>query len=146
MEEIVKFENEVITTEIKHKQQKLILTSNRVRYFKSNWGESDIISIMLTEVCSVSIHFKSNIIFIILTFVSLILTFTMSESVKVNNFMAIGIGVSLFFGLGYFLTRKHLITIASAGDKINFNVQGLSNESVIEFLDTLEIAKISNKG
>ena len=56
-------EAKIITSD----DEKIILTNHRIQMTDSVWGQSFFICIFLEDISSITIKYKSNIIFIILT-------------------------------------------------------------------------------
>ena len=114
----------------------LVLTSHRVRFDASTAGQRKIVSIMLDEICSCELNYKSNITLIILAAVSLILGVgSGSEALK------IGVVAAVVFLAAYFFTRKQMLSLSSAAASIDVEVKGMKTDDVKDFIDAVEHAK-----
>jgi len=114
----------------------LVLTSHRVRFDASTTGQRKIVSIMLDELCSCELNYKSHIILILLAVLSVLFGF-------VGGLDAIVAGIigAIVFAIAYFLTRKQMLSLSSAGAAINVEAKGMKSEDVKDFIDAVELAK-----
>lgn len=141
-------ENETKIKEIYKGNQCLNISSLRIRYFNDDWGSKDILSINIKEVCSSSVHHKSNIVFIVLAVFTAIVTFFMKDTINAGQYIGIGILITISFIITYFITRKQILIVASAGEKIVFNTRNMKIENlvnIIEIIDNLKENKNLNK-
>ena len=119
----------------------IILTSHRIRYQSSNFGKAHIVSIMLEKISSIEIHYKSSLLTLIIGIILTLSGIVMGASNQ-GEAMILGLGIGLFFVLLYFITRRHVITIASdGGSKINFETKGMKRETILDFINKIETAK-----
>lgn len=133
------FEGEEIISQSNDKQ--VTLTSHRVYLNSSQFGQAHIASIMLEKISSVEIHYSSWILFLILGGLTAIAG-VLSGANNQGDMMVAGLGVAGIFILLYFLTRKHVVTIASdGGAKINFKTKGMKQETIIAFINQVDKAK-----
>ena len=114
----------------------LVLTSHRVRFDASTAGQRKIVSIMLDELCSCELNYRSHIVLILIAVLSAILGFAGgSETIPV------GIAGAVILAVAYFLTRKHMLSLSSAGAAINVEAKGMKSEDIKDFIDAVELAK-----
>ena len=114
----------------------LVLTSHRVRFDASVVGQRKIVSIMLDEICSCELNYKSHIILILLAVLSVIFGF-----VGGSDAIVAGIVGAIVFAVAYFLTRKQMLSLSSAGAAINVEAKGVKSEDIKGFIDAVELAK-----
>jgi lipopolysaccharide export LptBFGC system permease protein LptF len=130
------FDNEKLITNSKDNQ--IVLTSKRIRQTEKG---KDITSIMLEKISSVEVKYQSFFLILlagILVIIAGILMLVTKEDTAI--FTIVGGAVLILF---YFLTRKHTISISSdGGAKIVFVTQGMNNETVLEFVHQVELAKM----
>lgn len=92
----------------------LVLTTERVRYNSAVWGRANLISITLDAVASCGIVTRSYPLLLILTAIASIAAvasiFTFGETMFVSLLTVAGALV-----VGYFLSRRAVISIASSG-------------------------------
>ncbi len=134
-------DNEATIKELNYGIENLLLTTDRVRHSKNGWGSKDTTSILLSEVCSVSTHFRSYIFLIILAVLTLIATYFMMESSNASQYMSFGILLMIILVIAFFMTRKQILVISSAGEKIVFETKGMKKDEIVDFIDTIEKAK-----
>lgn len=119
----------------------LTLTTHRIRYETKIWGKAHVTSIMLDELCSCSLRYKSSIILLIIGIVfggALVIGGLASgESGSVGPGFIIGI----IFIAAYFLTRKISLSFRSGGDSINVSLNNMSFENAKKFIDEVETVK-----
>lgn len=133
------FEGEQLITQSDDKT--LTLTNQRLRYNSSNYSNAHIVSIMLNNISSIEIHYKSSVLMLIIGVLLVIGGVIMGASDQGEAFVA-GVGLGCLFVLFYFLTRKHVITISSdGGSKINFQTKGMKREILLDFINKIELAK-----
>ena len=114
----------------------LVLTSHRVRFDASTAGQRKIVSIMLDELCSCELNYKSHIILILLAALSVLFGF-----VGGSHAIVAGIIGAIVFAIVYFLTRKQMLSLSSAGAVINVEAKGMKPKDVKDFIDAVELAK-----
>ncbi len=116
----------------------LTLTTKRVRYDSVVFGSSIFISITLDSVASCSLATKSYPILLLLGALALIGAF--SQSGDAHWWFLVAAAV---LAVAYFLTRRAVISIASnGGQTILVPAQGMSRNSIIEFLEAVEREKL----
>ena len=114
----------------------LVITSHRVRFDASAAGQRKIVSIMLDELCSCELNYKSHIILILLAILSVIIGF-----VGGSDTIVAGIVGAIVLAVAYFLTRKQMLSLSSAGGAINVEAKGMKSEDIKDFIDAVELAK-----
>jgi divalent metal cation (Fe/Co/Zn/Cd) transporter len=114
----------------------LVLTSHRVRFDASAAGQRNLGSIMLDELCSCELNYKSHLILILLALLSIIFGFVGGA----DTILAGAIG-AIVFPVAYFLTKKQILSLSSAGGAINIEAKGMKSEDVKDFIDAVELAK-----
>jgi hypothetical protein len=135
------FDEERLITE--SGDRRVTLTTHRVRYNSSSTGRGHIISIMLEKISSIEIHYKSWILILLIGILLIVGGLIMGVQDK-KDIMILGLIVGGFCILIYFLTRKHIVTIASdGGAKINFQTKGIKREALLDFINKIEVAKAS---
>ena len=133
------FDQEEIIT--KSKNSTVTLTNYRLRYESANSGKAHIVSIMLEKISSIEIHYKSNIIILVIGILFISTGFimgTMNQGEPMLAGMSIG-AICLFI---YYIRRKHVISIASdGGTKIHFFTKGMNRDTLMDFINEIEKAK-----
>ncbi|GDX53477.1 hypothetical protein LBMAG27_25240 [Bacteroidota bacterium] len=132
-------EGEEIISQSNDKQ--VTLTTYRVYYDSSQFGKAHTASIMLEKISSVEIHYSSWILFLILGGLFAIAGLACGANNQ-GPAMMLGLAIAAVLILFYFLTRKHVVTIASdGGAKINFRTKGIKREAIIDFMNQVDKAK-----
>jgi hypothetical protein len=120
----------------------IVLTTHRVRYSYSEWGQANTISIMLEKISSIQARYISYPLLLVAGGVAILVAFFIGS----NRFgeqapivpTAIGIGCIIW----YFMSRKHFCIITSdGGAKIAFSTDGVKREVVVSMIDKIEAAK-----
>ncbi|GET26139.1 hypothetical protein [Prolixibacter sp. NT017] len=134
MDKSLYFEDEKLISEADNKL--ITLTTHRVRM---NTG-SRIVSIMLSQVSSVEIHYITNIWYLIVAIVSALggIFYSLSEE-DPSGFIIGGIIAVVFYYI-FIKTKKHTLSIGSSSNKINFQIKGVGHENIIRFVNDLEKA------
>lgn len=122
-------------------QNIVTLTNKRVRYESKEFGKAHISEILLENIGSVSAHYSSNVFYLILGSLLMLVGLFFLMSTSNEDDTAIGIGMAIFgliLILLYFSSRKYLLTIYSKGEgKINFEAKGLNMEAVLDFINKI---------
>ena len=119
----------------------LTLTTHRIRHDTKVLGKANVTSIMLEELCSCSLKYKSNVILLILGILIggvLIIGSLVSGD---ESTIAPGVILALIFLGAYFFSKKKILSFSSGGDTINLPVSNISLESAKNFIDEIETAK-----
>ncbi len=120
-------------------KDQLILTTHRVRYDARTAGQRKVVSIMLDELCSCELNYKSHIVFLLLAIISLGYGFGVGGDAQIPGIIG---GVVMI--LAFAFTRKQILSLASAGGAIEVKVEGSNAKKIIDFIDAVELAKFSS--
>lgn len=122
----------------------ITLTNYRIRYTDKEWRRAFIVSILLKNVSSIQIKFKSNLILLGLAIIVLSATIGIALGGASGDVLIYGFVAGLILIAIYFSTRKHYLTISSkGGDKINFYTKGMGQDKVIDFVNRVEKAMLN---
>ena len=130
------FESEEIVSQ--SEGEGITLTNFRLRYVNFQSGKAHMKSILLENLGSVEIEYKSKPLFILLaTITGLAALFFLldgeSELLIITSFLTV---VFISF---YFVSRKHMVVILSkGGGKIDFHSKGLNSKNLMGFINSLE--------
>ncbi len=124
---------------IKQSNNRIVTLSNiRVLYSAKKFGEAHVISILLKNISSIEIRYKSYLLLVALAIISIIVTF-----ISGINFF-IGISFSAICIALFLITRKHYLIISSnGGSKIDLQIKGMKTNDVLDFLNQVEQAIIN---
>ncbi|MEI6822179.1 MAG: hypothetical protein WCL51_09590 [Bacteroidota bacterium] len=140
MKPIITFENETILLDLTNNLETFILTNERVRHSKKSWGFNDITSILLKEITSITVHYSSYIIFIILAIISGLYTIITFINKGGYDFISYSLIFTVLMIILFFSTRRNSITICASNGKIDYDIKGYNNYKLIELIDTIELA------
>jgi hypothetical protein len=120
----------------------IVLTTHRIRYSYSEWGEANTISIMLEKISSIQARYISYPLLLLVGGLAILVAFIMNSNHSDEREAiipgVIGIGCIIW----YFMSRKHFCIITSdGGAKIAFSTNGVKREVVISMIDKIEAAK-----
>ena len=118
----------------------ITLTNMRLRYQS---GNDHFISMMLEKISAIEINYTSKFWALLLGIIIIIigggLTLTQSNDQEVG---LIGVFVGVVLIIYYIATRKHVVQIsAECGTKIIFFTKGMKRESLLDFINKIEVAK-----
>lgn len=118
------------------------LTNKRIRHNVKASGSEKITSLFLENIQSISVHYKSKPLVLLLGIVSLtgsLLLIAANENRdEVSPLFVLGALIGLVL-IGYYLiTRKHFLTISSAAASINIMIKGENSKSLVNYIDLLE--------
>ncbi|HEU0086436.1 MAG TPA: hypothetical protein VFQ77_02080 [Pseudonocardiaceae bacterium] len=119
----------------------VILTSHRVRLTSQAVGSNEVISIMLDELASCGLTRTSKPIFLILAGISALFGIYLASGFGGNAVSTLSLMLVAAFVILYFATRRQELGLASAGDAIRVQTQGIRADAVVEFIDAVEEAK-----
>ena len=122
---------------------RLVLTTHRVRFEAKSIAFSRVTSIMLEEVsgCEIATTSKPWLLVCALLF----LLIGLYPAIDLNETpWAMGLVVAVFCGLAYLGTRRQVISVRSSGGSINVPTQGMGLEKAQDFIDQVELAKNRN--
>ena len=127
----------------------LVLTTRRVRLAQTSFGHASVVSITLDSIASCGLVTLTYPALLAVAFVSAImgLGFLVLAHEKDAFYFAIGMFFllsALVWILVFLVTRRGVLELASAGAKIQMDAKGLGRDALMEFIDTLERAKLSN--
>lgn len=131
------FEGEKVVSQSIHSLVNLTLTTHRISYDYSVWGTSIIKSISLEHITSCENKYTSQIGFIVLAIISLIIGFSIGTQAS----MGIGFLSFITFSIIYAFTRQNNIIIGSPSTRIRVSVSGMEREKILDFIDLIEETK-----
>jgi len=118
------------------------LTTHRIRYNNSESGSAHIVSMLLENLSSIEVNYKSNPVVLALGVIIAVCGIIMSNNTHDTSIAIAGLAIGAVLILYYFRSRKHIISIASnGGAKIQFETGGMKRDAVIEFINKIETAK-----
>lgn len=116
----------------------ITLTSHRVRFDAKEIGKRKIISIMLDELTSCTLSYKSHFMLIVLAVLSIIIGYADSDQ---PGSLVVGIVFSIILTAAYFITRKNIFSLSSPTASIDIEAKGIKSEEIEDFIDSVEKAK-----
>jgi hypothetical protein len=136
-------ENESVILDLDNENEEFLLTSERVRHSKKGWGYNNLTSIQLKEISSISIYYRSYIIFIILALISGIYSLITFFNEGETRFITFSLSFSLLMIIIFFFTRKRIITINASNGKIEYLIKDNDKVGLPEIMDKIELAKFN---
>lgn len=121
----------------------LILTTHRIRYVTTKWRRIHFISIMLEELSTCSILYKSNILLLIIGIIIAGVLLISGLILSDKNFSFSSLIVIITFLVIYFSSKEKNVRFSSAGESIEVSVSSISIEMIQQFIDDVESAKNS---
>ncbi|MCW8896593.1 MAG: hypothetical protein OQJ96_06100 [Flavobacteriales bacterium] len=127
----------------------LVLTNYRIRSEFKILGKGKISSIMLEELSSSQLTYKSKPKLLLFGFIILVISIMGGAYMgvvlhKERNGMDIAIfGAFLFiiFIVLYFVSRHHIVSFSSSSSSIDLKTRGLDFKEIRQLIDTVENAK-----
>jgi hypothetical protein len=119
---------------------RLVLTTHRVRFQAKSFAFSRVTSIMLGEVSACEIATTSKPWLFMCALLFLLIGFYLAIYRK-GILWTICLFVAFFCGLAYLDTRRQVISVRSSGGSINVPTQGMGLEKATDFIDQVELAK-----
>jgi len=120
----------------------LILTTHRVRYQVETFGNAAIRSIMLEELASCALVRSSNMLFLVLAAICVVLGLLVAAGGRgMEGALVIGFILAVVFVITYFASRRQVLALASAGTTIMVNTQGMNLDLAKQFIERTEAAK-----
>jgi len=116
----------------------IALTNYRVRHIVETSGSANLMSILLENVQSMGMQYKSKPLLLIIGILLIVASVLFSGGK--SGVIVPGLIIGAIFIIAYFFTRKHYLTIASAGESINILIKGKSSRELIDYVDTVEEA------
>ena len=131
------FEGEKIVSQSEHRLIEITLTTNRICYEYSVWGYSYYQNIPLEHITSYENKYASQIVFLVLSVISLIV------GISISTEISFGVGFLLFFvfAIIYLRTRQNNIIVASPSTKMKIDVKGMEKEKIFDFINLIEETK-----
>lgn len=119
---------------------RLMLTTHRVRFQAKSSTFSRITSIMLDEVSACEITTTRRPWLLVWALIFLLIGLypppNSSQSASIMFFVLAALG-----GLAYLSTRRQIISVRSSGGSIKVPTQGMGLEKAKDFIDQVELAK-----
>ena len=112
----------------------LVLTTHRVRYKTKALGAANFISVMLDQIASVSVGYRSQPLLILIAIVLVGLGLAFGSTL-------LGILVAVVPVVAFFVTRRLTMVLATGGDNLALQLKGMPIENAIEFVDAVEAAR-----
>lgn len=123
------------TVVLESDNNELVLSTHRVRFNARTWGRSHVTSLMLDQVCSCEIRYWSHPVLLVMAAAALILGLASDDGAR------IGLLVALVCLIIYWLGRRQVLTIRSAGAAINARMSGGNVKTAERFIDEVERLK-----
>jgi glucan phosphoethanolaminetransferase (alkaline phosphatase superfamily) len=131
------FDGEKIVSQSEHRLVELTLTSHRISYEYSVWGNSYNQNIALEHITSCENKYTSQIVFAIVSVGCLIFGLSIGTEISI----VIGFVLFLVFAIIYVYTKQNNIIIGSPSTKMKIDVKGMKNETIIDFINLIEETK-----
>ena len=121
---------------------RLLLTTHRVRFEAKSAAFRRVTSILLEEVsaCEIASTSKPWLLALALLFVLV----GLSETGRNNDDRTVAFVFAVVCGLAYLATRRQVISVRSSGGSINVPTRGMGLEKAKDFIDQVELAKYRN--
>jgi len=123
----------------------ITLSNKRIRQSSSTIGAGYFLSIPLENISTIELHYTSRPVLLAAGIICIVAGLALGIS---GAGMALGLAVvtGAAFILFYFLSRKHILTVASnGGARMNILTTGISNDAMLAFANTIENARNSMK-
>jgi len=123
---------------------RLVLTTHRVRFEAKSAAFRRVTSILLEEVsaCEIASTSKPWLLALALVF---LLVGCLSGETRYNDAGTLSFVFAFFCGLAYLATRRRqVISVHSSGGSINAPTRGMGLERAMDFIDQVELAKYRN--
>jgi hypothetical protein len=138
-------------------EAEFVVTSHRIRIDTKRWGQAQVTSIMLEELCSCEVKYTSQPLLFVVAALSLLaggigtlLAYLQGEAIlnvesilTILKFVPLCCGGAAAVGLVllYFITRRLTFSMASAGSSIVLDALRLGVDTTKEIIDIIENAK-----
>lgn len=119
----------------------LVLTTHRLRLTQELAGRRQVVSMTLDAVASCSVVMRSPPWLLVLAIVA-----AAAGALMLGTDVATGGGLlalAALFLLLWFLFRRTVLAVASAGESIFVGARGMSREALTGFIDALEATKLA---
>lgn len=118
----------------------ITLTTHRIRYYSKSMQSAHLIGIMLHNISSVRLAYRSKPLFLILALTGFATGAWLLYSENDESFI-IPMAVGLFLLVVYLLSRKAAFIIASnGGASIHFHTTGMKRADQLKFINQVEEA------
>lgn len=129
--------------EVISKDNGIILTNCRVRHSVVGGGDASFTSIILENIQSISLRYKSNPLLLLIGI--LIAALSVLASRGEGGIIVMGLIIGGALAAYYYITRKHYLTIASAGGSIDILIKGQNTQKLVEYIDLVEETIVNRK-
>jgi hypothetical protein len=138
------FDNEKMLKESENRL--LLLTTHRIRQKRSRRGNHDTTSIMLEEISSIRLKYRSYPVLWFLAVISLAMAFVCFSQTSSNENGLICIAAGVFIILAFYITRRHYLSVSSSSAAIELIIEGTNSDEAEKIMDAIEHARndISN--
>jgi Na+-transporting methylmalonyl-CoA/oxaloacetate decarboxylase gamma subunit len=117
----------------------LTLTTARVRYEATERGRSKVVSMTLDAVASCGLATRSFPVLLALAAFSAVVGVAFVFRGSDGSFLFFLAAIVL--GVAYLLTRTAVLEVSSAGESIMVPTKGMSRDTLMEFVDAVDVAK-----
>ena len=131
------FEGEKIVSQSEHRLVECTLTTHRICYEYSVWGNSYNQNIALEHITSCENKYSSQIGFVIVSFLCLISGFVIDTEISTAS----GVALFIVFALIYVFTKQNNIIIGSPSTRMKIDVKGMKREKILDFINLIEQTK-----
>jgi hypothetical protein len=120
----------------------LILTTHRVRLTQRGNGGTKVVSIILSAVASCGLSTTTYPALLGLGLIAGIagIGLLMSSAENLGLYFLV---IALVCTLAFLVGRRAILEVASAGHKIQVNARGMGHDALMQFIDSLERAKLT---
>lgn len=116
----------------------ITLTTHRIRYYAKSMQRSHLVSIMLSNVSSISLRYRSKPFYLALAIIGFAIAAWLLYEEGDDSFI-IPAAVGLFLLVLYFLSRKAALAIASKGGAtIYFHTTNMKRADQLRFINQIE--------
>ena len=119
----------------------LTLTTHRIRFDAKGSGNARLVSMTLDSVASCGLVSRSNPLLILAAL------FVGGSGIlfarQLGSTSVYALGFAIILGIAYFLSRASVLSIASGGESIQASVKGMNHAAVVDFIDSVEEAKLA---
>jgi hypothetical protein len=125
---------------------KIVATNLRIYQSDKEWGKSFSLSINLEDISSIETSYHSYIVLIVIGIIIALFGLTQLgiNNGGTNYTPVLGILVGAIFIGFWFASRKNVIKVCSkGGSHIMFKVEGMSADSIEDFLNNVLSAKVN---
>ena len=134
-------ESVLLTWETQSRAEELIVTSHRIRLSRRATGWRWTTSVMLESLTACSLEFRSRILFIVLTVLS-ILGGLLGVALAGEPWpVVVGMALAVLFVVLYVRSRDQVVAFTAPGTTITVRSSGRSLEEVRQLVETVEAAK-----